>query len=531
MRHFVFALAILLLVPGIWAQWSITTAAGPSGFVGSQRTENGVRVAPTGALAASFEASTPLMERLHLTTRAGVGRMGLSAADRALERSSFTSASAGLRIQPFTSKTRKLNPWGAAGVAVVVQQNELDLGNSMGQAYHFWSDGWIYDMPENHPEAADYARRISRDYAYETKSLRDYAVALPVQAGCDVQLTDGVYGRFAYTVLLGPESSLNPHAASADYLHMAEMGIGVNVSTLTDVNRRRATDNRKSGFADADGDGVRDRKDECPGTPGGVTVYATGCPTDSDGDGVADYLDAEVFSPALAQVDLNGSVHTATEWEQLLAPKTVSEEPVVAYARIESKDPAAPKTATTAVDATGLTAAERALAAAMGGKPEGGKPEGGKPEGGKPEGGKPTAAAALATATASVEPPKVKADALIPSSVPLGAHPDLRPRYRIQLAENVRDVNMDLVNEALKSGLIKPVFDDNGQLRFSTLPVATEQDAERQLAAIQSLGFPAAFVVGDLNGRPLGIQEARLLEERILLDNAASIPDVILTED
>jgi hypothetical protein len=34
-----------------------------------------------------------------------------------------------------------------------------------------------------------------------------------------------------------------------------------------------------------------------------------------------------------------------------------------------------------------------------------------------------------------------------------------------------------------------------------------------------------------LNGRPLGIQEARLLEERILLDNAASIPDVILTED
>lgn len=514
MRHFVFALAVLLLVPGIWAQWSVTAASGPSGFVGSQRTENGVRVVPTGALGASFEASTPLLERLHLTTRAGVGRMGLSAADRALERSSFSTASAGLRVQPFVSKTRKLNPWGAAGIAVLVQQNEMDLGNSMGQAYHFWSDGWIYDMPENHPEAADYARRISRDYAYETKSLRDYAVALPVQAGCDLQLTDGVYGRLAYTLLVGPESSLNPHASGADYLHMAEMGIGVNVSTLTDPNRRRATDDRNSRFADADGDGVRDRKDECPGTPGGVTVYTTGCPTDADGDGVADYLDTEVFSPATAQVDLNGSVHTATEWEQLLAPKTVSEEPVVAYARIESEDPKAPKTRTTAVDATGLTAAERALAASMGGQIEGGKPT-----------------ATSTTATAAIEPPKVKADALIPSSVPLGAHPDLRPRYRIQLAESVRDVNMDLVNEALKAGLIKPVFDNNGQLRFSTLPVATEQDAERQLAAIQAYGFPAAFVVGDLNGRPLGIQEARLLEERILLDNAASIPDVILTED
>jgi len=469
------------------------------------------------------------MERLHLTTRAGVGRMGLSAADRALERSSYSSASAGLRIQPFTSKTRKLNPWGAAGIAVLVQQNEMDLGNSMGQAYHFWSDGWIYDMPENHPEAAEYARRISRDYAYETKSMRDLAVALPVQAGCDLQLTDGVFGRLAYTVLVGPESSLNPRAAANDYLYMAELGLGFNVSTLLDDNRRRATDDRNSRFADADGDGVRDRKDECPGTPKGVSVYLTGCPTDRDGDGVADYLDAELFSPATAQVDLHGSVHTASEWEQLLAPKPNTEEHVVAYARIESEDPKAPKTRTTAVDATGLTAAERALAAAMVGQNEGGKPEGGKPTPSTTPATSTTST--TSTATASIEPPKVKADALIPSSVPLGAHPDLRPRYRIQLAENVRDVNMDLVNEALKAGLIKPVFDDSGQLRFSTLPVATEQDAERQLAAIQSLGFPAAFVVGDLNGRPLGIQEARLLEERILLDNAASIPDVILTED
>ena len=84
---------------------------------------------------------------------------------------------------------------------------------------------------------------------------------------------------------------------------------------------------------------------------------------------------------------------------------------------------------------------------------------------------------------------------------------------------------------AVVSALLLVTATGDVEVRFSTLPVATEQDAERQLAAIQSYGFPAAFVVGDLNGRPLGIQEARLLEERILLDNAASIPDVILTED
>ncbi len=43
--------------------------------------------------------------------------------------------------------------------------------------------------------------------------------------------------------------------------------------------------------ADADNDGVADRKDKCPNTPAGVAVDENGCPIDTDGDGVADYLD------------------------------------------------------------------------------------------------------------------------------------------------------------------------------------------------------------------------------------------------
>lgn len=42
---------------------------------------------------------------------------------------------------------------------------------------------------------------------------------------------------------------------------------------------------------DSDGDGVSDRKDECPNTPSGVVVDKKGCPLDTDGDGVADYKD------------------------------------------------------------------------------------------------------------------------------------------------------------------------------------------------------------------------------------------------
>ncbi|WP_179222923.1 OmpA family protein [Pontibacter ummariensis] len=43
--------------------------------------------------------------------------------------------------------------------------------------------------------------------------------------------------------------------------------------------------------ADADGDGVPDRRDDCPNTPTGVQVDKRGCPIDTDTDGVPDYQD------------------------------------------------------------------------------------------------------------------------------------------------------------------------------------------------------------------------------------------------
>ncbi|WP_319524988.1 OmpA family protein [uncultured Desulfosarcina sp.] len=57
---------------------------------------------------------------------------------------------------------------------------------------------------------------------------------------------------------------------------------------------------------DSDGDGVADYKDKCPGTPAGVTVDADGCPLDSDGDGVADYKDRCPGTPAGVSVDAYG---------------------------------------------------------------------------------------------------------------------------------------------------------------------------------------------------------------------------------
>lgn len=58
--------------------------------------------------------------------------------------------------------------------------------------------------------------------------------------------------------------------------------------------------------ADADGDGVPDSRDQCPGTPAGATVDSTGCEPDADGDGVADVRDACPNTPRGAEVDSRG---------------------------------------------------------------------------------------------------------------------------------------------------------------------------------------------------------------------------------
>ncbi len=45
------------------------------------------------------------------------------------------------------------------------------------------------------------------------------------------------------------------------------------------------------GSNDTDGDGVKDKKDDCPNTPAGVAVDEHGCCLDRDGDGIPDYKD------------------------------------------------------------------------------------------------------------------------------------------------------------------------------------------------------------------------------------------------
>lgn len=61
-----------------------------------------------------------------------------------------------------------------------------------------------------------------------------------------------------------------------------------------------------STFVDTDGDGVSDKKDQCPNTPAGCVVDSKGCPIDTDGDGVCDGVDTCPNTPKGYQVDEKG---------------------------------------------------------------------------------------------------------------------------------------------------------------------------------------------------------------------------------
>ena len=67
----------------------------------------------------------------------------------------------------------------------------------------------------------------------------------------------------------------------------------------------RLTDGDGTCDDDDDGDGIQDDVDQCPFTPEGVTVNATGC-TDTDGDGVPDSEDCCPNDPNPDQEDQDG---------------------------------------------------------------------------------------------------------------------------------------------------------------------------------------------------------------------------------
>ncbi|MHB1688704.1 MAG: OmpA family protein [Ignavibacteriaceae bacterium] len=127
---------------------------------------------------------------------------------------------------------------------------------------------------------------------YTAQNYKKYMLAYNGDAGVRIMVSKNVSVNITGGIIVGSKDYLDDikSGPNNDMLYTATVG-------LTYYFGRDK---------DSDGDGVPDYMDDCPNTPAGVKVDATGCPLDSDGDGVPDYLDKCPNTPLGVKVDANG---------------------------------------------------------------------------------------------------------------------------------------------------------------------------------------------------------------------------------
>jgi OOP family OmpA-OmpF porin len=138
------------------------------------------------------------------------------------------------------------------------------------------------------------------NYRTAGSSETDYGVG--ALAGARVRLASLVALRLDATA----DWSLHRSGGGGNYWNL---GLQAGLSVLLGMKPG------ESGTADADGDGVMNARDRCPGTPPGTAVDASGCTrrADTDNDGVIDINDLCPSTPAGAKVDVNGCAANETK--------------------------------------------------------------------------------------------------------------------------------------------------------------------------------------------------------------------------
>ncbi|MBN2172525.1 MAG: OmpA family protein [Bacteroidales bacterium] len=117
------------------------------------------------------------------------------------------------------------------------------------------------------------------DNSFNNATLPSYG------GGLNFKLSPSFYLQLQETFLYSDYDNVDgeSHDAKDSYL-LHSLGIVYNIGKMKDE----------------DNDGVSDKKDECPGTPAGVTVDSKGCPVDTDLDGIPDYQDDCPTVPGVA---------------------------------------------------------------------------------------------------------------------------------------------------------------------------------------------------------------------------------------
>jgi len=228
-----------------------------------------------------------------------------------------------LRTEKLFPKS-SVTPFLGVGIGYVAFDPYGDLHAANGEKYYYWSNGSIMNMPQGSPNAMP----LQRSYNYNTKldSLNKYphsSIVIPFTFGFNMRLTDNFCASIGASYYMAFTNAIdNVNKGKNDSYLYASFSLTYEFRKKEEEKSQEDKRYSRVNFTsiengDSDGDGVKDSKDKCPGTPKGVKVDSDGCPLDSDGDGIPDYLDKEPNSKKGAIVDANG----ITQTDEMLAKK------------------------------------------------------------------------------------------------------------------------------------------------------------------------------------------------------------------
>ena len=477
------------------AQTGLQVITGPTSFTGASNLEDGIQIASTGAYSTQLSLFTDILPYCSADADLNWGALALTAANRRHEMSEWSSIGAGLRLHTPYDNGKFLQPWIGLGINYMQQSNFADLADADGNSYFYWSNGKVYDMAEDATNANVLAQELTPDYSYESRTATQRNVAVPIRMGMNLNLTPRVYASAAFAMLVGAEATLDPRPGYTDLLTTAQAGIGIRVGKDYAEPRIELPVELAELGNDFDQDGVKDNRDRCPATPFGATVDKRGCPTDSDKDGVADYEDVEPFSPH-TRVNMQGIALSKAQWEAIAAQRNAQTAPTMeVFQRIEAPEDAP---AVQAVSSKGLTPAEMRLLKSFGTEKSTIQVKALRA---------PVAPAATSDATSALEGMNI--DDL------RAVMPAIRPSYRIQLAPDVRMLDVERITPFLLKGEVTQKFDQASKMTFVTQPVFSISDAQVRLEAMQQAGFTQAFIVGEFNGKLVDVAVVAALDEQL----------------
>lgn len=488
----------------LFAQTSVRLLTGPTSFTGSSNLEDGIQISGTGTYSSQIALSTSVRPCISIETQAQWGELGLTAANRKNEMATYQSASVGVRLHLPHSQERNLQPWVSIGAAWLKQSNFADLLDADNAEYQVWDNGMIYDMAEDAPYADAQANPMMRDYTFETRTATSHNLAIPVQIGLDLNLTSRLFASASVSTLMGPEASLNPRPDHLDWLTTAQAGIGIRIGKAHAEPKGEAFPEALLILGDdADNDGVKDSKDRCPGTMAGAPIDKHGCALDSDKDGIADYKDAEPHSTH-RRVNERGIALNEEQWAAVMAPKSANPATFQeVFQRIESEES---KQMVTPVDAKGRTPAELRLLKTFGSS-------------------KTTipVKAVKATKTTPKTADNIRSERsdLEVNTVLAAIHKVIKPTFRIQLADAIRDLNMEEVAPFLLKGDVIQKFNQTSQLCLVTPSTSSLDQAEQLLSEMKEKGFANAQIIGDFKGRLIDFDEVKAMRDTWSEESAA----------